>query len=132
MRTVLASLIGAATVAGLAQPAAAQTAADRADARCMLVLQAIARDPKNKEAAQVGLYFYMGRLDARGGIPRLEPILLAEAKTITSAEKAKAELDRCGAELNKRTMELKAVNDSLRAHMQPTPTSAPAPAPAKK
>lgn len=107
MRTALIAMSGAIVLTGMVVPAAAQTAADKADARCLLVISVAAQDPKNKESAGRGTFYFLGRLAARGVSSRLGPILVAEAKTITAAAQVQAELQRCGAELNARNNELR-------------------------
>lgn len=114
MRHAVIALAAVVALTGLAGPAAAQPASDRNDVRCLLVMQAIGRDPKQQDAASRGLYYYLGRLGARGGLTRVEPQMLAEAKTL-NAQTAPAELSRCGAELNKITADLQATNQRLQA-----------------
>lgn len=100
-RTSLACL----TIAALALPAPAafaQTPADRADVRCALVLTAVARDPKNRDSAIRGTFYYLGRLEGRGPAARLEALMLSEGRAMTSAQTAQSELTRCVAELNGR------------------------------
>lgn len=114
MRHAVIALAAAVALTGLAGPAAAQAGADRNDVRCLLVMQAVGRDPKQLEAATRGLFYYLGRLGARGGLVRVEPMMLAEAKTLTP-QTAPAELSRCGAELNKASADLQATNQRLQA-----------------
>ena len=115
MRSALTAMLGVAALAGLATPALAQTAADKADGRCVLVMQVAARDPKNKEAATSAIFFYLGRLNAHGMSARLGPILVAEAKGITTPQQAQTELTRCGADLNARNAELRTAMLQLQA-----------------
>ena len=107
MRSALIAMLGVTTLAGLASPALAQTAADKADGRCVLVMQVAARDPKNKEAATSAIFYYLGRLNAHGLSAKLGPIMIGEAKGITSPQQAQTELTRCGTELNARNAELR-------------------------
>lgn len=129
MRTVLIAAAAAAALAGLAPSAAAQTAADRADMRCLLVLQAVSQDPKQKDSATRGIYFYIGRLAARGPLSRVETLLPSEGRAIGSAQQAQAELTRCGTELTQRTGEFQAA--SQRA-AQAARAAAPPPKPKAK
>jgi hypothetical protein len=117
----LAALLAAAS----AQPAMAQAAVDQQDARCLMVLQVISRDPKQAEQAAKGVYFYLGRISARGSIARLENIMFAEAAKMNPQE-AQADLQRCSQELNARTQEYQGVNQRIAARIKP------AVAPAKK
>lgn len=112
MRLAMLAIAGA--VAVTAPPAVAQTPADRGDVRCLLVLQAVGRDPKQRDQAIQGIYYYLGKLNARGGLTRVEPLMLNEAKGL-NAQQAQAELTRCGVELNQQNGALRAMNDRLQA-----------------
>jgi hypothetical protein len=92
-------LIAIALLTGTTSPAKAQTATDRADARCILVLTLAARNPAQKDAAGRGQFYYYGRIAARKAPTKLGIILLAEAKVATTPQKLQAELARCSAEL---------------------------------
>ena len=89
----------------------AQTAGDKADARCILVLNLAAaqsaQNPQQREKASQGVYFYTGKLNAHGASPRLGAIMIGEAKAITTPQQAQAELTRCGNELTARSAELR-------------------------
>ncbi len=126
MRVALIALVGAATLAAPVAPAAAQPAADRADVRCLLVMQLAARDPKAREQAARGAHYYMGRLGARGAPARLDPRLVGEARGITSAAQAKTELDRCANELNQNQAQFQALNQKLAASAPAKPAAPPA------
>lgn len=131
MRSAATAVIGALALAAIAPAASAQTAADKADARCILVLQLAARDAKNKDPAIQGTFYYLGRLTAHGLTGKLEPLLLNEGKTITTAAAAQGELTRCGAELTARGAELRAVFVNLQqAANAAAAKSGAAPAPA--
>jgi hypothetical protein len=118
-------LFAAATAALVAtSPAVAQTGGDGADVRCLLVLQAIARDPKQQEQAGRGLYFYLGKLAARGASSRLEAVMLTEGQGLNSQPKNQAELTRCGAELNQQTNTLRAANTRIATRLGATPPTA--------
>ena len=80
-------------------PATAQTAADKADARCILVLTLAAQNPAQKDAAGRGQFYYYGRVAARGSRAALATVLLNEAKVVTTPGQLQAELARCTAEL---------------------------------
>ena len=123
MRTALIVFAMLAT----ANPAAAQTVADRADARCILVLTLAARNPAQKEAAGRGQFYYYGRVAARGAASKHGPILVAEAKLVTTPQKLQVELARCSAEL---TTANAALRDSLKdvesaARQAPKPGAVP-------
>lgn len=126
-----APILAAAVALTGAPPALAQTAtADQADARCLMVLQFVARDPKQQDQAAKGMLYYLGRLSTRGSIARVEAIMKAEAPKMAAAQ-AQAELVRCSGELNTRTKEYQAVAQRLAAAARATAPAAPA-APVKK
>lgn len=127
MRHAVLAFTAAATLAGLASPAFAQAAADTADVRCVMVLQAVSRDPNQRENAAKGVYFYMGKLGSRGALSRVEAVMMAEGPKISTPQAAQTELTRCGNELSQRSNELQAVNQRLAAKFGPPPA-----APAKK
>jgi len=127
MRHAVLAFAAAVTLAGLASPAFAQaTAADTADTRCVMVLQAVARDPNQRENAARGVYYFMGKLATRGALPRLEAIMVVEGKKMNSPQVVQAELTRCGGELSARSGELQAVNQRLAKQFGSPPTAAPA------
>jgi hypothetical protein len=128
MRSAATALIGALALAAAAQPAASQTAADKADARCILVLQLAARgDAKNKEPAVQGTFYYLGRLMAHGLSGKLEPLLLNEGKAITTGAAVQGELTRCGAELTAKSAELRTVFVNLQQAAAAAPKTATPP-----
>jgi hypothetical protein len=125
MRSLTLALIAAVALAGAATRSVAQTTpADRADARCLLVLEALARDPRNKEAAGKGVFYYLGRLQARGLAARLGPLFREEAKAMPTPQQAQAEAKRCTTELTARSNELRSVFQALAAAQ---PAAAPPP-----
>jgi hypothetical protein len=127
----LAAPILAVAVALTGAPALAQPATpDQADVRCLMVLQFIARDPKQQDQAAKGMFYYLGRLSSRGAVARVEAIMKAEAPKM-AAPQAQAELTRCSAELNSRTKEYQGVTQRLAASVRPAAPAAPA-TPAKK
>jgi len=134
MRPLIPVLIAATALTAAAAPALAQTAGDRADARCLLVLQVIGRNPANKEAATQGIFYYLGRLQAHGlGAKQLEPLFLAEAKAMPNQQQGQAEATRCNTELTAHSAELRTVFQNLQKSAPPPATPPrPAPAPAPK
>ncbi len=127
MRVLLPTLIGLATLAATASPAIAQTAADRADSRCIMMFSVAAQDPKNREAAKTGSFYFLGRLNARGMTGKLGPIMVAEAKTLTTPAQAQVELTRCGNELNARVPELSAAMGQLQQAAKAAAANQPRP-----
>jgi hypothetical protein len=118
-------LIAVALLAGTASPAAAQSVPDRADARCILVLTLAARNTDQKEAAGRGQFYYYGRVAARGTAAKLGPIMVAEAKVVTTPRQLQSELARCSAELTVANAtlrdSLKAVQDAAQQVIKPGP-----------
>lgn len=106
-----AALTFAALAAVTPLAAHAQTAAEKADARCILVLNlAGAQNTQNaaqREKATEGVFFYLGKLNARGASARLGALLVGEAGGFTTAQQAQTELTRCSNELNARAVELR-------------------------
>ena len=127
MRSAAIAVIGALTLAAVAPAANAQSATDKADARCILVLQVAARDAKNKDPAVQGTFYYLGRLMAHGLSGKLEPLLLGEGKTITNGAMVQAELTRCGADLTARSAELRTVFVNLQQAATTAKSGAAAP-----
>lgn len=132
MRHAVTAFAAATVLAGLASPALAQQA-DVPDVRCLLVLQTVSRDAAQREKASMGVFYYLGRLGARGPLSRIEPTMLAEGKKLT-AQQAQVELTRCGNELSRNGSDLQAMNARLSQQVgaSPAPASKAAPAPAKK
>lgn len=127
MRHAVLAIAATATLAGLAQPAAAQApTADASDVRCVMVLQAVSRDANQRDNAVRGVFFYLGKLATRGPIGRIEALMLAEGKKMSTPQQAQTELTRCGAELSQRSNDLQAVNAKLAKQFGPPPAAAPA------
>jgi len=129
MRYAAPILAAAIALTGVGPAMAQALTPDQADARCLMVLQFISRDPKQQDQAAKGILFYLGRLSARGPTARIEGLMRSEAPKL-QAQVAQAELTRCSGELNARGKELQAVNQRLAASARPA--AAPAVAPAKK
>lgn len=124
MRAALTALITAVALSTLATPVAAQTAADRADVRCVLALTVAMREPKNAAAAQQGLYYFIGRLDGHGQTSKLDALMLAESKGMTTGPVIQTELTRCGQQLTQRSADLRAMSQRLQAASQPARSTA--------
>lgn len=135
MRNALLAFTAAVAVGAAAAPAFAQApAGDTSDTRCLMVLQMIGRDPNQRDQAARGVFFYVGKLSARGPLARIEPIMATEAKKMNSPQILQTELTRCSGELNTRGGELQAANQKLAKDLGPPPAvAAPkAAVPAKK
>ncbi len=107
-----------AAIALAAGPAAAQTPAQRADVRCVLVLNVV-RDPAQRPQAVQATYYYLGKLAAAGLMGRLESLLETEGSANIQAAQIQAELTRCGTELQLRSTELGTAYKNLQAAHAP-------------
>ena len=127
MRNLALILTAAAVSSGIAAPAAAQAISpDQSDARCLMVLQFIGRDPQQAAQAKQGVYYYLGRITARGAVNRMEAVIKTEAARL-NPQQLQGELTRCSGELNTRTKEYQAVNERLAASAKAaTPPAKPA------
>lgn len=123
--------VAAAAMAAPAAPAMAQAGTDAGDVRCVMVLQTVSRDPNQRDQAARGIFYYLGRITARGPVARVESIMVAESKKMGTPQILQAELTRCAGELNQRGNELQAVNQRLQKQFG-SPAAAPVKAPAKK
>lgn len=140
MRRALVALTALTLAAATAVPALAQapaaSAADRADARCVLMMNLVGmqagKDVNKRGQASEGVFYFLGRLSARGASGRLGTLLVSEAGAITSQQQAQAELGRCGNELNARAGDLRngltalqAAGRAKAAASAPPPAAAP-------
>jgi hypothetical protein len=105
------ALLAALAVLGSSGAAQAQSAADRADARCVLVTSLAAQNPAQRETAVRGQFHYVGRVMARGSTAKLGAMMVAEAKLVKTPQQLQTELSRC-------TAELTAANAALRAALK--------------
>ena len=121
MRPVVLALATVAMLVSLSGGATAQSAgSDPADVRCLIVLQLVSRDPQQADRANRGIYFYLGKVSARGPLERLEPVMKAEAAKLQQPN-AEQELQRCSTELNGRSQEYRAITERLAATSQSKP-----------
>jgi hypothetical protein len=129
MRLTVLGLTAAALVAA-SQPAFAQVQADRDDARCVLVMNLLAQDQQQQGPASMGLFYFLGRIDARGATDKLEGLLKTEQKGLESEATFKAEFARCGDVMTKRSAALNTMYGRLDAAEKAEHPAGPAPAPA--
>lgn len=140
MRLTVLGLTAAALVAA-SQPAFAQVQADRDDTRCVLVMNLLAQDQQQQGPASMGLFYFLGRIDARGSTDKLEGLLKTEQKSLETEATFKAEFARCGDVMTKRSAALNAMYQRLDAAEKaahpaaagavPATKASPATAPAK-
>jgi hypothetical protein len=110
-------------------------------------MNVVARDPKNREVASRGTFYFLGKLAGRGQTGQLDGILIASSKGLSSQAQFQTEAKRCGAELNAGGGKLAQAFQELQQMSQgaqpapgpaapppgqPAPLFPPAPAPAPK
>jgi hypothetical protein len=100
------------------------------DVRCLLAMLAYANLSKeNPQAAQFGVYFFVGRINARAPGLDLTAAVKAQAPTM-GAPQLLAELQRCGPIVNTAGQGFQAAVNSLRPPGAPAASATPKPAPA--
>jgi hypothetical protein len=98
MSVFAAILVGLLAAAPTPDAAAAPVAVDTAsDVRCLIVTfkATSSENPAAKTAGLIGSMYFLGRLDGRTPNADLESQIIAQIKTMTSAD-YKAEAVRCG------------------------------------
>lgn len=91
-------------------------------------MNVLARDPKNREGASRGTFYFLGKMAGRGQTGALDAILIASSKGLNSQAQFQTEAKRCGAELNVSGGKLGAAFQQLQ-QMSQAPAAAPTPAP---
>jgi hypothetical protein len=123
----------AATALHPAAHAAAKSEGVSSDVRCLLTMVAVANINKDHpQAAQFGIYFFVGRINARAPGLDLAAAVKAQAPTL-GPQQLQAEAQRCGPIVNAAGQNFQAAIASLRppgAPPQQQQQPAPAPAPA--
>ena len=110
---------------------AAPISPERGDARCLAAFGLLANEPKPElqRASQMGALFFYGKLLGRN--PRIDlRAAMMEAATVAGPQ-VKAELQRCGGELQRSGEAMQAVGAAL-AGTAPTPTPTPMPSPSSR
>jgi len=106
MRTVLSLAAAVAALAGVSQAqddAARQ--ANKDDVRCALAMTVIMKDDAYRQSATVGLYYFVGRIEARDPNLDLAQSMRREAAAMQNSQ-WQAEIQRCGAALQAKTKDL--------------------------
>jgi hypothetical protein len=145
MRAFSTPLLAALLLAAAVAPAAAAPAAKArpavapavgaqnpvtSDVRCLLAMLAYANLSKeNPQAAQFGVYFFVGRINARAPGLDLTSAVKAQAPTM-GAEQLQAALKRCGPIVNTAGQGFQAAVNSLRPPGAPAPAASAAARPA--
>ena len=120
-----------AAVAAVVAPTAA-SAAD-ADARCVVLMNALAQNkakPDQAAFANLAMIYYVGRMDGRGQSGQLKTLIETESKLITAAT-ANADANRCAQQFQARGAQIRAMSGAPAAPAAKAGTPAPK-APAKK
>ena len=137
MRVLTAATISlmalAATATGTAPARAAVPLAGAAsplvaDVRCLLTMAAFGGAKERQQAAQVGVYFFVGRISARAPGLDLGAALRAEAPKLGPQE-LQVELRRCGTIVESQSTALQTAMSSLGGKRAPGPATGAASAP---
>jgi hypothetical protein len=116
----------AATTARVAPKAGPAPTAVESDVRCLLTMAVIGQDKTKQQAAQVGAYFFTGRISARA--PGLDlPAAIKAEESKLSPKDLPAEAQRCGPMVQNA---MKALQQSFAPPAGAAPPAAGAPAPA--
>lgn len=143
----LSKTIAAVALLALAAPAVAEAQAPKpvapkaaggvtGDVRCLLTMVVLGQNKERQQAAQLGVYFFSGRISARAPTLDLSQAMHAEAVTLSSGPALEAEARRCGPMITGSLQSVQKGLNSLRpagpppaAGAAPGPAPAPAPAP---
>lgn len=101
---MLAAAAAALAVGAHAEEDAARQA-NRDDLRCALAMTVIMRDEAYRQSATVGLYYFMGKLEARDPAIDLAQAMRREASSMQNSQ-WQGEIQRCGAALQAKTKAL--------------------------
>ncbi len=133
MRVLTAATISALALAGAAPthaatPLPAAPSVLVADVRCLLTMAAFGGAKERQQAAQVGVYFFVGRISARAPGLDLGAALRAEAPKLGPQE-LQVELRRCGTIVESQSTALQTAMSTLGGKRAPGPATGPAAAP---
>ena len=134
----LSKTIAAVALLALAAPAVAEAqpkaAAPKAaggvtaDVRCLLTMVALGQQKERQQAAQLGVYYFTGRISARAPGLDLSAAMHAEAGRL-DGKALEAESRRCGPMITSSIQTVQNGLNSLRPAGPPPPAPGPAPAP---
>ncbi|WP_309603941.1 hypothetical protein [Phenylobacterium sp.] len=110
--SVLALVATAPAPAMAAAPPAGAASPLIADVRCLLTMAAFGGAKERQQAAQVGVYFFLGRISARAPGLDLGAALRAEAPKLGPQE-LQVELRRCGTMVEAQSTGLQAAMSTL-------------------
>ena len=125
---MVSSALAALLLIGTGSGATAQPAHNPVteDVRCMLAMGAIASNPKARQAATLGVYYFEGRISARAPGINLPAAMKAEVAQINGKE-MQNEARRCSALVNQAAQTMQAVQAAFSKPV--TVPAAPAPPP---
>jgi hypothetical protein len=92
---LLLGLAAPATAATTLKPAPAPATGVSADVRCLLTMYALGQDKQRQQAAVIGAYFFIGRINARAPGIDLPAAVKAEAAKL-QGKSLNEEAKRCG------------------------------------
>lgn len=110
---LLAAAASACAVAARAQDDSAKQAT-REDLRCALAMTVIMRDEAFRQSATVGLYYFVGKLEARDPTIDLAQAMRREASSMQNSQ-WQGEIQRCGAALQAKTKALEDLKGAFAA-----------------
>lgn len=110
---LLAAAMTACAVGARAEEDAAKQAS-RDDLRCALAMTVIMRDEAYRQSATVGLYYFVGKLEARDPAIDLAQAMRREASSMQNSQ-WQGEIQRCGAALQAKTRALEELKGAFGA-----------------
>lgn len=108
--TLAGALAALATTAAAQDDAAKQATKD--DLRCVLAMTVIMKDDAYRQSATVGLYYFVGRLEAREPTLDLAQSMRREAASMQNSQ-WQGEIQRCGAALQAKTKNLEDLKEAF-------------------
>jgi hypothetical protein len=128
----VALLALAAPMAASAQPKAPPAKAAggvTGDVRCLLTMVALGQNKERQQAAQLGVYYFAGRISARAPTLDLNTAIRTEA-ALLDPKALEVEARRCGPMITGSIQMVQNGLNALRPPGPPAPAAGPAPAPA--
>jgi hypothetical protein len=128
MRTLPQAVLALAILAGVTPAAAATTnPTTTSDVRCIMTMVVLRQNKENEAAAQAGIYFFSGRINARDPNADLAGIMKTEAPTLSGKPAIEAEVKRCGPMINTAMQPVQAALTAVTRPPTPPPGAAATP-----
>jgi hypothetical protein len=108
------AILAAAIALAAGGAAQAEPDATRSDVRCLLAFSTMLKNPAYKDAAGAGLFYFVGRIDARDPKFDLGAAMKREIGNMQTSDYV-TEAQRCGAVLKQRNEDLKAAGEAAKA-----------------